>query len=83
MAKTDIISSSTAGSSPPRVTSVDICRGVVMVLMALDHVRDFLNAAHFNAGNLARASSPLFLTRWVTHFCAPSFMFPAGVSTFL
>src|SRR5258708_2805942 len=65
------------GAAKPRVASVDILRGLVMVLMAIDHVRVF-------AGVPAYSSEPAtFFTRWVTHFCAPWFIFFAGTSIFL
>ena len=63
-----------------RVASIDILRGLVIVLMALDHVRDYFGNAHFDALDLSQTSGPLFMTRWITHFCAPIFIFLAGIS---
>src|SRR3954470_23006536 len=62
-----------------RVSSVDIVRGAIMVLMALDHVRDFVTNQRIRPEDLSRASAALFFTRWVTHFCAPGFSLLAGV----
>src|SRR5690349_11097152 len=67
-----------------RIQSVDAIRGAVMILMALDHIRDFINssAMQFSATDMARTTAPLFFTRWITHFCAPLFAFTAGIGAF-
>ena len=66
-----------------RIDSVDLLRGVIMLLMALDHVRDFFGDAAANPTNIATTTAPLFLTRWVTHICAPVFFLLTGTGAYL
>jgi len=69
--------------SASRVASVDILRGLVMVIMALDHVRDYFTNVRFAPEDLSQTNAPLFFTRWITHFCAPTFVFLAGTGAYL
>lgn len=65
---------------PARDVSVDLLRGLVMVLMVLDHVRAYLSNVNYDALDLSQTTVPLFMTRWITHFCAPIFVLLAGMS---
>jgi uncharacterized membrane protein len=67
----------------PRLVSVDALRGLVMVIMALDHTRDFLSYRGFPPEDMAHTNGALFFTRFITHFCAPVFAFLGGTGAFL
>src|SRR6266496_355730 len=68
-----------------RIDSVDLLRGIVMVIMMLDHTRDYVHsgALLFDPLNLSKTTPWLFLTRWITHYCAPVFVFLAGTGAYL
>ncbi len=68
-----------------RIASIDFLRGTIMIIMALDHVRDYFSKDSFlyDPLDLDKTSVLLFFTRWITHFCAPIFMLLAGVSAYL
>jgi len=68
-----------------RIESIDLLRGLIMIIMALDHVRDYFHSQSFTDDplNLDTTTPILYFTRWITHFCAPLFMFLSGTSAFL
>src|SRR5215467_952801 len=66
-----------------RLASVDILRGLVMVIMALDHTRDYMTNVPFPPELVSNTNSALFFTRFITHFCAPVFSFLAGTGAYL
>lgn len=70
-------------AASPRSPAIDLLRGVVMVLMVLDHARDFFFLAHLDPTNLKSTTPLLFFSRWVTHYCAPVFVLLAGAAAYL
>jgi uncharacterized membrane protein len=74
-----------AAAARTRLDSVDLLRGIVMVIMVIDHTRDFVHgpALHYDPTDLTRTSAAIFMTRWITHFCAPVFVFLAGTGAYL
>jgi len=68
-----------------RIESLDLLKGIVMIIMALDHTRDYFNASAFlfSPSDPTKSTLAIFFTRFITHFCAPTFCFLAGVSAFM
>ena len=66
-----------------RLDHVDLLRGLVMVIMVLDHVRAYFTEARFDPTDLTRTDLALFGTRWITHYCAPVFVLLAGASAWI
>ena len=73
----------TPAAGARRLDHVDLLRGLVMVIMVLDHARAYFTEARFDPTDLARTDAALFATRWITHFCAPVFIFLAGASAWI
>jgi len=74
------MSTTTIPGTKYRIESIDILRGLIMLIMALDHTRDFFHLHSPNATDLATTTPMLFFTRWITHFCAALFVFLSGIS---
>ena len=72
-----------AVSRRARIESIDVVRGVIMIIMALDHTRDFFGIPGQNPTDLATTTPALFFTRWITHFCAPVFFLVTGTGAYL
>jgi uncharacterized membrane protein len=79
------IAAAVSPSTRIRLGSIDLLRGLVMIVMVLDHTRDFIHSGGLTTDptNLATTTPMLFMTRWVTHYCAPLFVFLAGVGAYL
>lgn len=70
-------------SARPRLDAIDVTRGIIMIIMALDHTRDYFGIPGQNPTNMATTTVALFFTRWITHFCAPTFFLLTGTGAYL
>ena len=82
-ARAPAVDANSARVARTRIDSVDIVRGVIMILMALDHTRDYFGIPGQNPTDLSTASAALFLTRWITNICAPVFFLLTGTGAYL
>ena len=73
----------TTAGNRPRLDAVDLARGIIMIIMALDHARDYFGIPGQNPTNIATTTGALFFTRWITHFCAPTFFLLTGTGAYL
>jgi uncharacterized membrane protein len=73
----------TTSTRANRLESIDIVRGIIMILMALDHVRDFFGVPGVSPTDVTRATAALFFTRWITNLCAPGFFLLMGTGAYL
>jgi uncharacterized membrane protein len=89
MTAVDVVADEAVRPSPgpvgtrPRLEAVDVVRGVIMIIMALDHTRDYFGIPGQSPTNMATTTTALFFTRWITHFCAPVFFLLTGTGAFL
>lgn len=82
-ARSRVLDSTFAAIKRPRIESVDLLRGIIMIIMALDHTRDFLTNAAFQPTDLSQTTTAYFFARWITHFCAPVFFLLTGTGAYL
>ena len=85
ISKLKVSTSTATGIQRKRIESIDLLRGIVMIIMALDHVRDYFHydAFLYDPTDLSQTTGFLFFTRFITHYCAPVFVFLAGISAYL